>query len=43
MSGGLEYYTQLRHLSIGFEVALQALIYPFAIGAMVYPTVKYTF
>ncbi len=43
VSGGLEYYTQLRHLSIGFEVALQALIYPFAIGAMVYPTVKYTF
>jgi hypothetical protein len=40
---GFEYYTHLRHLSIGVEADFQALIAPFAFGFAVYPTVKYTF
>jgi hypothetical protein len=40
---GVEYYTKLRHLSVGFEVAGQALLLPMAFGFHVYPTVKYTF
>lgn len=40
---GVEYYTKLRHLSIGAEVAFQSLLLPFAFGLQVYPTVKYTF
>jgi hypothetical protein len=40
---GLEYYTKLRHLSVGFEVSVQGLYMPFAFGFMAYPTLKYTF
>jgi len=40
---GIEYYTKLRHLSIGLEGDFQALIAPFAFGIEVYPTLKYTF
>ena len=40
---GVEYYTKLRHLSIGLEAAFQSLLLPFAFGVQVYPTVKYTF
>lgn len=40
---GIEYYTHLRHLSIGVEADFQALLLPFAFGIAVYPTVKYTF
>jgi hypothetical protein len=40
---GMEYYTKLRHLSVGLEVDFQALISPFAFGFQVYPTIKYTF
>lgn len=40
---GLEYYTRLRHLSVGIEVSGQALWLPNLIGIQVYPTVKYTF
>ena len=40
---GVEYYTKLRHLSVGFEVDVQALIAPTAFGVEVYPTLKYTF
>ena len=43
VSLGFEYYTQLRHLSVGFEVAAQGSYLPFAFGVMAYPTVKYTF
>lgn len=42
-SVGIEYYTKLRHLSVGVEVAVQGLLLPFAFGVHVYPTVKYTF
>jgi hypothetical protein len=40
---GVEYYTKLRHLSLGLEVDFQALIAPFAFGIEAYPTLKYTF
>ncbi|HEY4220112.1 MAG TPA: adventurous gliding motility protein CglE [Myxococcota bacterium] len=40
---GIEYFTKLRHLSIGLEVDVQALIAPTAIGIEAYPTIKYTF
>lgn len=40
---GVEYYTHLRHISVGIELAGQALIYPFAFGVMVHPIIKYTF
>lgn len=40
---GIEYYTKLRHLSVGLEVDFQALIAPMAFGFQVYPTLKYTF
>lgn len=40
---GLEYYTKLRHLSVGVEAAFQSLLLPFAFGVALYPTVKYTF
>ena len=40
---GVEYYTKLRHLSVGVEADFQALIAPMAIGVQVYPTLKYTF
>lgn len=40
---GVEYYTKLRHLSVGCELAVQALLFPNAFGVALYPTVKYTF
>lgn len=42
---GFEYYTRLRHVSVGAEVDVQALMPPgpTAIGIHVYPTLKYTF
>ena len=40
---GVEYYTKLRHVSVGVEVDFQALIAPMALGISVYPTLKYTF
>lgn len=40
---GIEYYTHLRHISLGVEVNFQALIAPMAFGFAVYPTFKYTF
>jgi len=40
---GIEYYTQLRHLSVGLEATAAALYLPFAVGVQVYPTLKYTF
>jgi hypothetical protein len=40
---GVEYYTRLRHISIGAEVMAQALVGPTAVGVHVYPTIKYTF
>lgn len=42
-SVGVEYYTKLRHLSVGVEVAAQGLFLPMAFGVHIYPTVKYTF
>src|SRR4051812_37425085 len=38
---GVEYYTKLRHLSVGLEVDFQALILPNAFGFEAYPTLKY--
>ena len=40
---GIEYYTRLRHISVGLETAFQGLWFPFAFGFQVYPTIKYTF
>ncbi len=40
---GVEYYTKLRHLSVGVEAGFQSLLLPFAFGVALYPTVKYTF
>lgn len=40
---GVEYYTQLRHLSVGLEATVQALLFPTAVGLQIYPTIKYTF
>lgn len=40
---GFEYYTKLRHVSVGVEADFQALLSPTAIGIHVYPTLKYTF
>jgi hypothetical protein len=40
---GVEYYTKLRHLSVGVEATFQALLLPMAFGVQIYPTVKYTF
>lgn len=40
---GVEYYTKLRHLSVGLEVAGHGLFLPMAFGFSIYPTVKYTF
>jgi hypothetical protein len=40
---GVEYYTKLRHVSVGVEADVQALLSPTAIGVHVYPTLKYTF
>ena len=40
---GIEYYTQLRHLSVGLEATVQALLFPTAVGMQIYPTIKYTF
>ena len=40
---GVEYYTKLRHLSIGLELDVQALLLPYAFGLQLYPTIKYTF
>ncbi len=42
-SVGVEYYTKLRHVSVGVEAAFQALLLPNSFGVHVYPTVKYTF
>jgi hypothetical protein len=43
VSLGIEYYTKLRHISVGLEVGVQGLYMPFAFGAHIYPTIKYTF
>jgi hypothetical protein len=40
---GVEYYTKLRHVSVGVEADVQALLSPMVIGIHVYPTLKYTF
>jgi hypothetical protein len=42
---GVEYYTRLRHVSVGVEAGFQALLPPgpMAYGIHVYPTLKYTF
>ncbi len=40
---GVEYYTKLRHVSVGVEADFQALLAPTAFGIHVYPTLKYTF
>jgi hypothetical protein len=40
---GIEYYTKLRHVSVGVEADVQALLLPMAFGVHVYPTFKYTF
>lgn len=40
---GVEYYTKLRHVSVGVEADFQALLLPNAFGVHVYPTLKYTF
>lgn len=40
---GVEYYTKLRHLSVGVEAGFQSLLLPFAFGVSLYPTIKYTF
>jgi hypothetical protein len=40
---GIEYYTKLRHVSVGVEADVQALLLPMAVGVHVYPTFKYTF
>jgi hypothetical protein len=40
---GVEYYTRLRHISVGIEGAMQALLFPNAFGVQIYPTLKYTF
>jgi hypothetical protein len=40
---GVEYYTKLRHVSVGVEAGVQALLAPMAVGIHVYPTLKYTF
>jgi hypothetical protein len=40
---GVEYYTKLRHVSVGVEAGAQALLSPTAVGIHVYPTLKYTF
>lgn len=40
---GIEYYTKLRHVSVGVEVDFQALLLPMTFGVHVYPTLKYTF
>jgi hypothetical protein len=40
---GLEYYTKLRHLSVGVELGAQAMIAPTAIAVELRPIVKYTF
>ena len=40
---GVEYYTKLRHVSVGVEADVQALLSPTAVGVHVYPTLKYTF
>lgn len=42
-SVGLEYYTQLRHLSVGVELTSRAHALPFAFGFELQPTLKYTF
>lgn len=40
---GIEYYTKLRHVSVGVEADFQALLLPMTFGVHVYPTLKYTF
>jgi hypothetical protein len=40
---GVEYYTKLRHVSVGVEADFQALLLPMTFGVHVYPTFKYTF
>jgi len=40
---GVEYYTKLRHVSVGVEADFQALLLPMTFGVHVYPTIKYTF
>jgi hypothetical protein len=40
---GVEYYTKLRHVSVGVEADFQALLLPMTFGVHIYPTFKYTF
>jgi hypothetical protein len=40
---GFEYFTRLRHISIGAEVSSVFFIIPFSVGFSVMPTFKYTF
>lgn len=42
-AAGVEYFTKLRHFSVGAEISTLAYIYPFSIGFSVLPTAKYTF
>ena len=43
VAAGVEYYTQLRHISIGVEVSTIAFIVPLSLGFTAMPTFKYTF
>ncbi len=40
---GVEYFTRLRHFSVGMELATQMYLMPFSVGFSLYPTFKYTF
>ncbi|MBN2362232.1 MAG: adventurous gliding motility protein CglE [Deltaproteobacteria bacterium] len=40
---GFEYFTRLRHISIGCEISSVIFIMPFSVGFSVLPTFKYTF
>lgn len=40
---GVEYFTRLRHFSIGMEFASQVYLIPMSVGFSLYPTFKYTF
>jgi hypothetical protein len=40
---GVDHHTLLRHVSVGIEVGVQALLLPMAIGIHAYPVLKYTF
>lgn len=40
---GVEYFTRLRHFSVGLEFETLAFLYPMSVGFSLYPTFKYTF